>query len=148
LISNPETLLEDIFGLGVDIIEIKRFRNITIESNFVKNVFTPKEIDYCLEYPDPSPHLAATFAGKEAVLKAMSNVISLSMRSIEVQHDEHGLPSAIVRDLPEFRIFLSLAHSKEYAVAIALAIPSSPTASNLVFQKLLNDKILELLPRT
>jgi holo-[acyl-carrier protein] synthase len=145
--SNPQTLLESAFGLGVDIIEIERFRHLNIESHFFRHVFTSKELTYCSKYPDPSPHLAATFAGKEATLKAMSKAVPLSMRTIEIHHNEHGLPSAEIRDLPEVEIFLSLAHSEDYAVAVALAIPSSQAANTLSIQKLLDHNTSELLPR-
>jgi holo-[acyl-carrier protein] synthase len=147
LISNPETLLEGVFGLGVDIIEIERFRHLNIESHFFRNVFTSKELAYCSKYPDPSPHLAAIFAGKEATLKAMSKEVPLSMRAIEIHHNENSIPSATIHGLPEVEIFLSLAHSEDYAAAIALAIPFSQTAKTLSFQKLLDNKISELLPK-
>ena len=56
-------------NVGVDIIEIKRFTPFKKDKNsrFLLNNFTSKERAYCFSYKDPLPHLAGTFAAKEAV---------------------------------------------------------------------------------
>jgi len=137
--------LEDTLGIGVDLVEIQRFRNLTDDSPFFHRVFTEQELDYCLGYSDASSHLAAIFAGKEAVVKALQGNTAISMKSIEVYHEPNGMPSVKLCQLPEIKILLSLAHSKEHAVAIALLIPQSGETSEKVLQSLLNERISEIL---
>ena len=137
--------LEDALGIGVDIVEIRRFRDLTEDSPFFHRVFTEQELDYCLRYSDASPHLAAIFAGKEAVVKALRGKTAISMKSIEICHEPNGMPRVKLCQLPEIKILLSLAHSKEYAVAIALLIPPSDITSEPALQNLLNERISELL---
>ncbi len=143
--GESDFLPEDIFGIGIDIVEIQRFKNLHALSPFFKRVYTEKELDYCLGFSEPSSHLAAIFAGKEAVTKAIGEKALVSMKSIEILHDENGLPKAMVCQLPEIKILLSLSHSTEHAVAIALLIPHSMTASEIALQALLTKKIAELL---
>ncbi|TFG34074.1 holo-[acyl-carrier-protein] synthase [Candidatus Thorarchaeota archaeon] len=139
--------LPEMFSIGVDIIEVKRFRDLDLKSPFINRVFTFQEIAYCFGYSDPSSHLAVIFAGKEAVTKSLSSKITLSMKSIEILHDKDGSPQVHLSHLSDIKIELSLAHSKEYAVAVAMVIPKSQTANSLLFQNLLNEKTSELLPR-
>ncbi|MDH4214033.1 MAG: holo-ACP synthase [Candidatus Thorarchaeota archaeon] len=146
--ADADFLQDDKFGIGVDIIEIKRFRELDLESNFFNRIFTEQEMDYCSRYSDPFPHLAVIFAAKEATIKAMTRRLSLSMKSIDVFHDENDSPYVSISNLPDIEIILSLAHSSQYAVAIACVIPSIQSANTIVFQKLLNEKVSELLPGT
>ena len=133
------------FGIGVDIIEINRFRDLNAFSPFHKRIYTTEEMRYCSGFSDPAPHLAAIFAGKEAVLKAVGARTNLSMQSIEILHDIIGVPSVELCQLTEIKILLSLAHSKEYAVAIALLVPHGGTTSEAALQESLNQRISELL---
>lgn len=67
-----ETVFEMI-GIGTDIEEVQRFENMSEPSftAFLKRNFTKNELDYCLSKDAPAPHLAARYAGKEAVIKAL-----------------------------------------------------------------------------
>ena len=62
-----------IIGIGVDIVEIKRFSGVMErqKERFLLRLFTPDEQQYCKGYRDPVPHFAARFAAKEAVYKAL-----------------------------------------------------------------------------
>lgn len=136
---------EDTLGIGVDIVEIQRIRNLDTSSPFYKRVYTEQEMDYCFSYKDPSPHLAAIFSGKEAVIKAVGKKALLSMQSIEISHDDTGLPKVTICQLPDIKILISLAHSREHAIAIALLLPSSKTVSETVLRSLLTERTFELL---
>lgn len=60
------------FSLGCDLLGIARFRKVLArDPAFMETVFTPGEISYCRGRHDPALHLAARFAAKEAVLKAL-----------------------------------------------------------------------------
>ncbi len=137
--------LEDTLGVGIDITEIQRFRDLDTSSAFYKRVYTDQELEYCSNFSDSSSHLAAIFAGKEAVIKAIGDKSLLSMKSIEIAHDDDGSPKATICQLPEIKILLSLAHSKTHAVAIALTSPYSNIAGETALQNLLTRRISELL---
>ena len=64
-----------ISGIGIDIIEISRFRLVVRKgkNRFLENTFSEAERTYCFSYRDPAPHFAGTFAAKEAVEKALSD---------------------------------------------------------------------------
>ena len=53
--------------IGIDLVEIKRFKNIAKKTNFLANIFTERELKDCEKKQAES--LAARFAAKEAVKK-------------------------------------------------------------------------------
>jgi holo-[acyl-carrier protein] synthase len=114
--------LSNRISIGTDIVEISRFRSIQLGSAFFKRVFSEREMSYCLGYRDPAPHLAATFAAKEAVLKTVSH--SHHMSEIEVIRDETGAPHVEWSGDPGYRVVVSMSHSSSVAVAVAVRCPS------------------------
>jgi len=62
-----------IYGIGTDIVEIKRVRDAVERwgKRFLKKIFTENEISYCYKKKDPFLHLAVRFAEKEALIKAI-----------------------------------------------------------------------------
>ncbi len=111
-------------GIGVDIIEVSRFRKIPYKKSdaFYNKIFTASEIKYCLSKTDPAQHFAARFAAKEAVLKCLRSTI-YKVKDIEVVNDKNGAPSVKVRgskSLVASRFLLSLAHTESQAIATAL----------------------------
>ena len=82
-------------GIGVDIVEIERIK-AAVEARkerFLARIFTVEERDYCFEKPRPFRHLAARFAAKEAVSKALGTGKSgMQWTDIEVCRDSHGRP--------------------------------------------------------
>ena len=96
-------LKEGVFGklnVGIDMIEIKRFRNKPLDKNnnasFYDSIFTKSELMYCMKYSDPYPHIAGIFAAKESILKCLT--IPLRMTDIEIKHNhKDGKPSTIIR---------------------------------------------------
>ena len=137
--------LADDIRIGTDIVEIQRFRNLDPDSAFFKRVFTENEREYCDTFPDPAPHYAATFAGKEAVVKAISSFCKLPMDAIEILRSASGAPNVSLQEDCEFIIRISLSHSSNHAVAVALAFVQSATDQKHI-QGILDDKIKELLP--
>jgi len=65
-----------ICGIGTDIVDVGRIRKAVERwgDRFLKRVFTEAEVVYCLAKANPYPHLAARFAAKEAVMKALSSL--------------------------------------------------------------------------
>ena len=115
-------------GIGTDLEDVERFENLRDPAfaAFLKKNFTPDELEYCLSKEAPAPHLAARYAGKEAVMKALSslNIPRIFYPSIEIINNERGVPC--VRIITEHRekihIKLSLSHSSGMALAFCVII--------------------------
>ena len=86
-----------IFGIGTDIVNIKRMKR-TLKSknnNFKKRIFSKNEIIYCEKRKNPSSYYAKRFAAKEALSKALGTGIrkGINFRDIEILNDNFGKPS-------------------------------------------------------
>jgi holo-[acyl-carrier protein] synthase len=132
-------------AIGTDIVEIDRFRNLEAGSSFFRRVFTDLELAYCRGYTDPSPHLAATFAGKEAVVKAMNSIYRVNFKMVEILRDEDGAPYVQLQQDCDFNIHVSLSHSSSHAVAVALAVKQSSPFSMIEIRGLLDDTVKQIL---
>ncbi len=114
------------FGIGVDIEDVSRFEEIRTNHHFLKKVFTQNEISYCNSKGNPFPHFAVRFAGKEAVRKAFFHLNkNVFFQEIEILNNENGTPYInILKDgfNDRFDIKISLSHSKENALAFAMAV--------------------------
>lgn len=112
------------FGIGTDIESISRFRDYTQSSSFLKRIFTQNELEYCFSKRTAAPHLAARYAGKEAVVKALTSIgkASLNYREIEILNDKNGVP--IVRlskaSFHGLQVYISLSHCKDKAIAFTI----------------------------
>jgi len=115
-------------GIGLDIVEVSRVKKAVQkwEGRFLHKVFTPGEVSYCLEDRVSYHSLAARFAAKEAAVKALGvGFQGVSWQEIEITNDEWGKPYlhlsgqalAIAQKQGVEKIFVSLSHSQEYAVA-------------------------------
>lgn len=121
-----------ISGLGVDIVEIERFKKaMEKHPRLVDRVFTQEEKNYCLSKKKPYLHFAVRFAAKEAVLKSIeTGRKGVGWRDVEVKRAISGAPSVclhnnaikIKEDKGIAKIVLSLSFSRENAVATAIAI--------------------------
>ena len=115
------------YGIGVDIERISRFSKAKAKDDrFLGTFMTKREIDYCFSKESPLPHIAARFAGKEAIVKALGglSIRNVSFKDIEITNDKHGCPSVSIKSRRKLNIQvkLSLSHSDDNAIAFALAI--------------------------
>lgn len=111
-------------SIGIDAVSIARMKASARNPRFIERVFTEKEAAYCLKRQDPSRHLSGRFAAKEAVIKALGDMDGFGWKDIEVVRKKDGRPRAAVRSeakkiLGKRKIFLSIAYSKEIAIAFA-----------------------------
>jgi holo-[acyl-carrier protein] synthase len=118
-----------IFGTGIDIVDISRFERFVRENNepLFNRVFTPGERTYCDVKRRSAQHYALRFAAKESFLKALGTGLrdGLSWRDMEVVNDPQGKPELMIHGRAEelfrqnrlSRIFLSLSHDGNYAIA-------------------------------
>lgn len=113
------------FAVGVDIIEIDRVADVIARhgDRFLERIFTADEITHCR---GRVAELAARFAAKEAVMKALGTGIrGVGWRDIEVLPNRRGKPlvflygrGAARAEAIELRgLEISLTHSKEFAIA-------------------------------
>jgi len=114
------------FGIGVDIEDIKRFRKTDIANNkqFLDKIFTKKELDYCFSKTKPGQHLAARYAGKEAVVKALCSLgkKSIDYKNIEITNNKYSVPMVKINNkvLDSLTIKMSLAHCEDKAIAFVV----------------------------
>ncbi|NLC87998.1 MAG: holo-ACP synthase [Clostridiaceae bacterium] len=117
---------------GTDIIEVKRVQE-AIESlgeKFINKIFTPSEILYCnnkqkMKYQ----HFAARFAAKEAIFKAISELLNdkyeITWTDVEILPDENKKPRVYFlnnKHLKIKQIDISLSHIQEYATAMCVVL--------------------------
>jgi len=115
-------------AVGVDMIETTRVRDVLAKhpERFLSRVFTPEEVAFCR---GRVPELAARFAAKEAVMKALgTGARSVAWRDIEVLPDRRGKPLVYLYGGAAERaatigldaIDISLSHLADMAVAIVV----------------------------
>ena len=77
-----------IFGIGTDIVNIKRLEKILKKNNknFKSRIFSKNEIFYCEKKSNPASFYAKRYAAKEALSKALGTGIRkcINFKDIEV----------------------------------------------------------------
>jgi holo-[acyl-carrier protein] synthase len=135
-----------LIGLGADVIEVARIKGVLDRQGerFLARVFTEEERAYCSGMAHPHKHLAARFAAKEAVMKALGTGLgSFSLTDVEVRRaggsgPTRGAPSLVLHGAAALaaegrqvgRLHLSLTHTAEVAIAFVVAergVPCSPS---------------------
>jgi len=128
-----------IFGVGTDIIEVKRVEEKLERTRGLKaRLFTEGEIAYCGSKHRPAQHFAARFSAKEAFLKAMGTgwTGGHKFSEIEIVNDAlgkpelkiHGKVEEFCRDHGITGMQVSLSHIRDLAKAVVvLEIISSDT---------------------
>ncbi|MAZ67035.1 MAG: holo-ACP synthase [Kangiellaceae bacterium] len=122
-----------IWGLGTDIVEIKRIEHQTFNTReqFADKILTEREL---LEYPDDDEmqcrFLSMRYAAKEAAAKALGTGISGNVKfcDFEVNHDSLGKPSLklygeALKIAKKYRVkkyFISLTDENHYASATVI----------------------------
>jgi len=119
-------------GVGVDLVSIERIRRIheRYPEKFMQRVFAAAEIRELTEDPLSPASLAARFAAKEAVLKAIGCGIGpAGLAEVEIirndQHKPtiklHGEAQRLATERGISGIELSLTHEPPFACAVAAA---------------------------
>lgn len=115
-------------SVGIDIIEISRIEEAVARwrERFLQRIYTERELELSRNKAEA---LAVRFAAKEAVMKALgTGAIGVGWREIETLSDERGAPLVFLQGRAQARadelglkgIAISLSHSREYAVAVAV----------------------------
>jgi holo-[acyl-carrier protein] synthase len=125
-----------IVGIGVDVTSLERIRGLGEKhgERFLRRIYTEVEREYCGAYRDPTPHLAARFAAKEATYKALGGVGPIRWVEMEVRNDDRGKPllffygttEEIAKEAGVTRGHLTLAHDAGVAIAQVVLEGESP----------------------
>lgn len=122
-----------IIGHGIDIVEVSRISEMLAEhgQRFLDRCFTPGEQAYADSRKGRDEHLAARFAAKEAVLKALGTGWrdGIAWTDVEVALEPSGRPTVrlhgetarVAREAGISDWFISLSHTRALAQASALA---------------------------
>ncbi len=121
-------------AVGIDLIEIERVAKVLGKhpERFIQRVYTPAEAAFCR---GRVPELAARFAAKEAVMKALgTGARSVAWRDIEVLPDRRGKPLLYLYGGARRRadaigleaIDLSLTHLASFAMAVVVCTATKP----------------------
>ena len=115
-------------SLGIDLVEVERIAKHLDDTAFLERIFTENELAECLKRAKAEESLAARWATKEAVAKALGTGIGefLAFRDVEVltvpgkgpRVRIHGAYSAF-----PMRISVSLTHTSTTAAAVVMIFP-------------------------
>ena len=112
----------------MDLIEVERIRKKLSDEAFLERIFTRRERDECLRRARPEECLAARWAAKEAVAKALGVGIGkyLTFQNVEVIEGKGKAPrihlSGPYAQYP-MRVALSLTHTRTTAAAVVMIYP-------------------------
>ena len=129
------------YAVGIDMLAISRLQRVLErhDGRFLRRVYTPEEVAFCR---GRVPELAARFAAKEAVMKALGTGIrGAGWREIEILPDRRGKPLVYLYGRAKERaekiglraIEVSLTHERDFAVAAVVGVregePEDPQES-------------------
>jgi holo-[acyl-carrier protein] synthase len=112
-----------IVGVGIDVVDISRFENsLRRTPGLAERLFTPAESGR------PPASLAARFAAKEALAKALGGPDNLAWHDAEVVSHSSGRPlfslrgtvAAAAEELGAVHVHLSLSHDAGIASAVVV----------------------------
>ena len=120
----------NIYGVGTDIVEVRRINKLIKKKKLLKKLFNTIEITKCLKIKNSSNCFAKRFAAKEAFSKALGTGFTkgLSFNEIIILNEKNGKPYIQLLDRTKtivkkriikknYKISLSLSDEKNYAVA-------------------------------
>ncbi len=122
-----------IVATGVDLVEVSRIQQMLTDQGerFLTRIFTTTEAEYCASQANPATSLGARFAAKEAVMKCLGTGMAdgVTFGQIEVVRTEagsvgirlRGRAADVAKSLGIAKVHLSLSHTREHAVAMAVA---------------------------
>lgn len=128
-----------IVGVGIDIVENDRIRNIInrYDHRFLNRIYSPEEIEYCQSSVDFVVCFAARFAVKEAAIKALypssphgisySDITISGIRGASRSLSFKGRALERYQELNIQRHHVSLSHGRDSSVAVVILENSNTT---------------------
>ena len=109
-------------GVGIDIIDVERFRKKIFKQNikFYQRIFLESEIKYCLRFKSPYEHFAGKFALKESVIKSIHDKISFL--DIQTSNSKYGPTISLLgKKAKKYSFLCSVSHEKKFAIAVVIS---------------------------
>jgi len=120
-------------GTGIDIVENVRIKNAIKNSQFIKRIFSKKEILNSKKIKNKTSFFSKKFAAKEALAKSLGTGFTkgLNFNDITIINDKLGKPSFLITGkikklikkrfkISRFNFFLSISDEKKYSIAIVI----------------------------
>jgi holo-[acyl-carrier protein] synthase len=120
-------------GIGVDIVDNKRFKNLIKDKKFINRIFSKKEIFASKKTLNKINFFSKRFAAKESFAKALGTGFrnKLNFKDIEIVNDNLGKPFYLINNkikqiikknkkIANFELFLSISDEKDYSVAFTI----------------------------
>ena len=121
-----------IFGIGTDIVDIRRINEMKSLQTFAKKILSDKELTFYNQIRKEKKvmYLSKQFAAKEAFSKAVGTGISgkVNFRAISILRDSNGKPffdfddalKKLLSDLGIIQSHVSLSDERDYAIAYVI----------------------------
>ena len=122
-----------ILGIGVDIIQNKRIRNLIYNKIFLSRTFSKNELIISKKVSRKTNYFSKRFAAKEAFAKSIGTGFrkNLNFKDIEILNNKLGKPfyskskkiDAIVKKkfkVKNYNLFLSISDEKDYSIAFTI----------------------------
>ena len=122
-----------ILGIGVDIVQNKRIKNLIKNKIFINRTFGKKEIMISKKFLDKTSYFAKRFSAKEALAKALGTGFrnNLNLKDIQILNDKLGKPyflktkkidTIIFRKfkIRKYDLFLSISDEKDYSISFTI----------------------------
>jgi len=122
-----------VLGIGVDIIENKRIKILIKNNNFIRRIYSRREIEFSKKITNKVNYFAKRFAAKETLSKALGTGFrnKLNYKDIQILNNTLGKPyyyiSPKIKDIvtykfkvKKFNLFLSISDEKDYSIAFTI----------------------------
>lgn len=132
----------NVVGIGTEIIECVRIARMIQRHGelFLERVYTADEVDFCSRQPQPIQHYAASWAAKEATVKALrGRGHGVRWNQIEVTFEGNkqgpqikltGCAAHWARQCGIGSVQMSYGSCRTHATAFAIALAEPTTAEN------------------
>ena len=123
----------NIFGIGVDIVDNNRFKKLFRKKNFIKRIYSQKEIYILKNKKNKLLFLSKRFSAKEAFVKSLGTGFrnNLCFNDISILNDKKGKPyfmfnkklKNILKEkykLKNFKAHLSLSDEKKHSISYVI----------------------------
>lgn len=150
-----------IAGLGHDVVNVAQFAEQMRDSDGWRKLFSVRELRQCsllaeAKHDDEALHIAARWAGKEAVIKAWCEALAdcntdypytldnMPWPEIEILDDSHGCPRVELAQEVQNKLYESVSRLVSQSVSQSVSQKRAQKVSEKVSEKLL-EKLLEKL---
>ena len=122
-----------ILGIGVDIVQNKRIKDLIKNKIFINRTFGKKEIMISKKFFDKTNYFAKRFSAKEALAKALGTGFrnNLNLKDIQILNDKCGKPYFLKTKkidtiifkkfkIRKYDLFLSISDEKDFSISFTI----------------------------